>query len=185
MILLIALVILLLAVGLIAVAHYCLWGMTLNLEIKPLEVLNLAVTIGIFGLLQFFLTNKITDLRSEKDILITNINDVLATLKACRDSLSVLHGLVKITPKHTHEILQLFRRLSNGITHMEDALKMSQCHNLTERVKEVWHACDHYKYAATSAPFPVKPTSPAEQDRAFRDLSSKLQSLAFDINKYH
>jgi hypothetical protein len=159
--------------------------MYLNLEIKPLEVLNLAVTIGIFGLLQFFITNKITDLRSEKDLLIGNINDVLATLKACRDALSLLHGLPKITPKHTNEILQLFRRLSNGITHMEDALKMSQCRKLSVKMQDVWHSCDHYKYAATCAPFPVNPTSPSEQDRAFRDLSSKLQSLAFDINKYH
>jgi len=185
MIPLIALVILLLSSGLIVAAHYCLWGMSLNLEIKPLEVLNLAVTIGIFGLLQFFLANKMTDLRSEKDLLIGNINDVIATLKACRDALFVLHGLGKITPKHTHHILQLFRRLSNGITHMEDALNMSQCQKLSERVKEIWHACDHFKYAATCAPFPVKPTSPTEQDRAFRELSSKLQSLAFDINKYH
>ncbi|SRR6266704_196379 len=185
MIFLIALAILLVAIGVITAAHYCLWGMTLNLEIKPLEVLNLAVTIGIFGLLQFFITNKITDLRSEKDLLIGNINDVIATLKGCRDALSVLHGVPKITSKHTNQILQLFRRLSNGITHMEDALKMSQCNQLSEKLKDVWHACDHYKYAATCAPFPVKPTSPTEQDRAFRDLSSKLQSLAFEINKHH
>jgi hypothetical protein len=184
-ILAIAIVILILAATLIAADHFYIWGMTLNLEIKPLEVLNLVVTIGIFGLLQFFLTNKITDLRSEKDLLIGNINDVLSTLRACRDALSMLHSLGKITPKHTNEILQLFRRLSNGITHIQDALKMSQCHKLSENIDEVWHACDHYKHAATSAPFPIKPTSPADQDRAFRDLSSKLQSLAFNINKYH
>jgi hypothetical protein len=185
MILLIAALILALAIALIWAAHACYLGMTLNLEIKPLEVLNLAVTVAIAVLLQYFLTNKITDLRSEKNILIDNVGDVISTLRACRDALSALHGRGKITPNDTNEILQLFRRLSNGITHVEDALAMSQCNRLTSELKEVWHACDHYKAAATSAPFPVSPTLPSEQDRAFRDLSSKLQSLAFKINKHH
>jgi len=185
MILLVALFILALAIGLIWAAHACYWGMTLNLEIKPLEVLNLAITIAIAILLQYFLTNKITDLRNEKDILIDDVTDVLGTLRACRDALSALHGRGKITPADTNQVLQLFRRLSNGITQMEDALRMSQCNKLSNEIAGIWHACDHYKYAATCAPFPVQPTPPSEQDRGFRDLSSKLQSLAFKINKHH
>lgn len=185
MILFIAVVILALAAALIFAAHASYLGMTLNLEIKPLEVLNLAVTVGIAVLLQYFLTNKITDLRSEKDILIGNVEDVISTLRACRDALFGLYGRGKITPQDTHEILQLFRRLSNGITHVEDAITMSQCGKLSGEMKDIWHACDDYKSAATSSPFPVKPTSPSDQDRAFRQLSSRLQSLAFKINKHH
>ena len=166
-------------------AHAGLLGMTLNMEVKPLEVISLSVNIAIVFLLQYYLANKITDLRSEKDILIDNIADILSTMRACRDTLSTWQGKDKITPKDSHQVIQLFRRLSNGITHLEDSLNMSQCGKLSGDIPGIWQACDHYKYSATCAPFPLKPTSATEQDRSFRALSAKLQSLVFKINKHH
>lgn len=185
MILFIILIVLVSAIGTIWAAHACLWGLFLNPEIKPLEVLNLAATIAIAVLIQYYFTNKTTDLRSEKDLLIGNVQDIIATLRLCRDSLSTLHGRPKIKPSDTSQILQLFRRLSNSITHLEDSIRSSQCSRLQSRIPEIWRACDHYKYSATCAPFPVSPAPPNDQDRAFRDLSAKLQSLVFEINRHH
>src|SRR5271157_168749 len=145
MILLVSFVVLVLAVGLIYAAHACYWGLTLKSEINPLEVMTLAVNICIVVLLQNYFARKITDLRSEKDILIGTVDDVLVSLRACRDALSAWHGRRKITPTDTHQILQLFRRLSNAIGHLEDALAVSQCRKLAPELNAIWHACDQYK----------------------------------------
>ena len=61
------LVIVALVVATLWAAHSCLFGLHLNLEVKPFEVITLGVNICIAFLLQYYLANKTKDLRSEKD----------------------------------------------------------------------------------------------------------------------
>jgi hypothetical protein len=171
--------------GLIFLAHLGFWGLCLDLEIRPVEVLNLALTLAIAIVLQYYFVYKSTDFRAEKDLLLGNIEDVISILRACREELYSWPGPKPVTGQAAHRVLQLFRRLSNSITHLEDAIRMSQCKQLAHRMGSIWNACDHYKFAATAAPFPLKPTPMAIQDRAFRELSGRLQELAFEINKLH
>jgi len=185
MILLIVLVVLVVSGLVIWAAHACLWGMTLNTEIKPLEVVSLAVTIAIAFLLQDYITNKTTDLRSEKDLLIGNINDLIAVLKTCRDTLEGCDFRGKILRSEKRQIVQSLRRASNAVGHLESTLNMSQCKELSTEMKSIRDACFRYKIAATSYPFPTKPTPLALQDRAIGELLLSLQSLMFKINKHH
>jgi len=185
MIFLIMLIVIVVSSLVIWAAHACLWGMTLNTEIKPLEVLSLAVTMAIAFLLQDYLTNKTSDLRSEKDLLIGNINDLVAFLKNCRDTLEGCDSSGKILKSEKRQIVQSLRRASNAVGHLESTLNMSQCKTLSTEMKSIRDACLRYKIAATSYPFPTRPTPLALQDRAIGELLLSLQSLMFKINKHH
>jgi|HubBroStandDraft_1064217.scaffolds.fasta_scaffold52527_2 hypothetical protein len=179
--------VLLLACLVIVAAHACWFGLTLDTQIKPVEVLTLAVSIIIAVSLQYYFAIKINDLRVEKDLLIQNVNDVLGVLRSCRDALNTCHEAQKISSKDKTVIISLFRRLSNGIDQVESALGMSKCHKLSKEMESIRGSYFNYKTAATGGSFPSKPYTQAfisEQEQTCRALTTKLQSLIFNINKH-
>jgi hypothetical protein len=179
---------LLMTVGLLFAAHRCWWGLSLDLEIRPIEVVTLAVTIGVAILVGYYLTNQVNDLRAEKDLLIDDIRNVLRVLKACRETLNSCYDAGKIDPTSKTIILSHFHRLINGIDEIEAALRMSQCSNLHRDIASTKDAYLRYKMAATGGSFPSKPyshSSISDQERACHALNAELQSLVFKINKYH
>jgi hypothetical protein len=174
--------------GLLYAAHRCLWGLSLDLEIRPIEVVTLSVTVGIALLVGYYLTNQINDLRAEKDLLIDDVRNVLRVLKSCRDTLNSCYDEGKIGPKSKTIILSHFHRLINGIDEIEAALGMSQCSSLPRDVASIKGAYLRYKMAATGGSFPSKPyshSSISDQEQACHALNAELQSLVFKINKYH
>jgi hypothetical protein len=179
-------IVLLAAVLVIVAAHACWFGLTLNLEIKPVEVLTLAVSIVIAVLLQYFLVVKSSDLRAEKDILIGNISEVLTVLRSCRETLNSCHGGRKITPQIKGSVLSQIRQLSNGIDSVQLAIDLSQCKNLASEVDAIWTSYLDFKTASTGGSFPSIPYtagSISDQERCWRSLHAKLQSLIFRINR--
>jgi len=181
-------ILLLVTIGLLFAAHLCLWGLSLDLEIRPIEVLTLAVTIGVAVLVGYYFTNQVNDLRAEKDLLIDDIRTVLGVLKACRETLNSCYDSEKIGPKSKAIILTHFHRLINGIEEIEASLKISQCVNLSQEIVPIKNAYLSYKMAATGGSFPSKPynrSSMSDQEQASRILNASLQSLVFAINKYH
>jgi hypothetical protein len=188
MILLLLAVLGLIACGVIWAAHACFFGLSLDTEIRPVEVLTLAVNIGIAVLLQYYFTNKVSDLRVEKDLLIDDIREVRATTKSCRDTLNQCYERGKIGSQDSKLVLLLFRRLINGIEQVEAALGISQCSKFSKDIEPIKGCYLDYKMASTGGTFPSKPYSQStisEQERICRDLNLKLQSLIFRINKHH
>jgi hypothetical protein len=184
MIILGLLVILVLVIAVLWAAHLSLFGLRLILDVKPFEVITLGINIAIAFLLQYYLANKTKDLRSEKDLLLANLADVTTTLRSCRDALYECQDYERIPKTKKKSVLDLMKRLSNGIGHLEAAVGLSQCKKLSPEIANIWNAFDRYRAAATSTPFPVKSTPSNDQDRAFDALSSKLQALVFRINKH-
>jgi hypothetical protein len=179
---------LLVTVGLLFAAHRCWWGLSLDLEINPVELVTLAVTIGVAVLVGYYLTSQITDLRAEKDLLIDDVRNVLQGLKACRDTLNSCYDEAKIGTKSKTLILAHFHRLINGIEEIEQALAMSQCSKLPRDIASIKGAYLRFKMAATGGSFPSKPyshSSISDQEQACHALNAELQSLVFKINQYH
>ena len=116
-----------LAGAVIWAAHEKYYGLSLNLEIKPAEILTLAISIVIVALLQFYVASAMTDLRAEKDLLIGNIRDALAALRACREALNACHDAGKISQSGAKQLISLFRRLSNSLDHIETSIAMCRC----------------------------------------------------------
>jgi hypothetical protein len=182
-----ALIVLIAACFVIVAAHLCWFGLFLNLEIKPIEVLTLAVDIIIALLLQYYFVSKASDFRAEKDLLIDNIRDVLGVIRACREIVNSCYEAGKIGRASAKQIITHFRRISNGIEHLEAAIAMSQCKRLSADMKIVRESYVNFKEAATGGSFPSKvysPSSISEQEQACKSLNSHLQSLIFRINKY-
>ena len=132
-----AILVILLACGVIWAAHVCWLGLWLNPEIKPVEVLTLAVSILIAILLQYYFVAKTTDLRAEKDLLIENTREALALLKTCRDTLNTCHDSGKISAADAKQIKAVFRRLSNSLEHLEATIGMSQCVKMANEFPQI------------------------------------------------
>jgi hypothetical protein len=183
-----AIFVILLSCGVIWAAHACWFGLWLNPEIKPVEVLTLAVSILIAILLQYYFVAKATDLRAEKDLLIENTREALTLLRSCRDTLNSCHDSGKISAADEKQIKTVFRRLSNSLEHLETAIGMSQCLGMAKEFGQIKQAYLSFKIAATGGFFPSKPYTPStisSQEQASRLLASNLQQLIFKINKHN
>jgi hypothetical protein len=167
-------------------AHRGMFGLCLNLEIKPIEIFTLAVTVIIAILLQYYFVSSHNADRAEKELLMDNIRDVLATLRACRAELDSCRGGAGISAKRAAMIIALIRRLSNELENLQTALGMSRCRKFgddMERLREMYLA---FKIAATGGYFPTKPynqSSISSQEQAFRSLNVGLQKLLFRVNQ--
>jgi hypothetical protein len=168
-------------------AHLGWLGFSIDKKLDPAELATLAVSIFIAYFLQYYLVSRATDDRSEKDILIDSLRDVLSTLRECRDTLMACHDAGTISAARAKSIKLLFRRLANGLDNAETALAMSQCSRLAEECKIIQDALFNYKSAATGGSFPAQPYdfhAFTYQEKTYRALNQKLHDLVFKINQH-
>lgn len=162
-------------------------GLSLDLQIKPVDVATLAVSIFIAFFLQYYLASRATDSRAEKDLLIDYVSEVIRDLRSCRDAVSAFGEPEKITGVISRKILKKFRQLSNNLENLATVLKESDCRKLAGRCEDLKINYLSYKMAATGGNFPSQlytRTQRSDQERSFRELNSTLQRLIFDVNRY-
>ncbi len=185
--LIVALVMIAMLGGVFLAAHNGLLGFSIEHKLNPVELATLAVSIFIAYFLQYYFISRAADDRSEKDILIDSLRDVLATVRDCRDTLIGCHDTKTISATHVKSIKLLFRKIANGLDNVETALGMSQCSALSEECKAIQDAFFNYKSAATGGSFPSHPYDShafTDQEKTYRALNQRLHALVFKINQH-
>lgn len=173
------------ATGLIWAAARCLFGLSLNSEIKPVEVATLAVNIIIAILIQYYFVSRHGTQRAEKDLLINLVQEGILALKNCRDELDKCREEKRISPESKRLVLSGFRRLSNELDSLDASIRLSQHSKLLSCFTPVRKTYLSYKAAATGGGFPAKPydyEQISSQAKNYRVLSKKLHALVFKIN---
>ena len=169
------------------VAHIGWRGFSIDHQLNAVDLATLAVNIFIAYFLQYYFISRATDVRSEKDILIDSLRDVVTTIRQCRDTLLACHDAGKISAPHAKSIKLLFRKTSNSLENAEMAIGMSQCRSLAKECKAIQDALFNYKSAATGGSFPSKPYDAhafSYQEQTYRTLNEKLHELLFKVNQH-
>lgn len=183
----VAMVIFMALCGMFWAAHIGWYGLSIEHKLDGVNVATLAVNVFIAYFLQYYFISRAADNRSEKDILIDGLRDVLASVRQCRDTVLACQDAGKITPTSAKSIKLLFRKIANGMENVETAIEMSRCSGLKDECKEIQHALFSYKSAATGGNFPSKPYDAqafSYQERTYRALSEKLHDLVFKVNQH-
>jgi hypothetical protein len=183
----IAAIVLAAATMFIFVAYKNYFGLYLNLEVKPADVLILAVSVIGVAILQSYLAGVVADARIEKDLLIENIRGARDALRSCREQLDVCYQTGKIGQANGKKVLLLFRRLSNSVEQLETAFGKSRCGDLLQEVQGIKFAYLNLKIAATGGNFWTKPYDPqavSSQEQLCRRLNAQFQELIFLVNKH-
>jgi hypothetical protein len=167
-------------------AHFGVWGFYVNREIKPIDVAILAVNLFIALFLSQYIADRAGNLRAEKDLMMSDIRDVLNELKASRELLIACQESQKINKLDKKAIIAVIRRVANGINLVESALRLSQCSRLVRTYDDITDAYVRYKRSATGGTFPTPFTQDqiSDQEREYRKLVERLHSLLFAINRY-
>jgi hypothetical protein len=175
------------ALGLVYFAAHIGWhGFTIEHKLNPVELATLAVNIFIAYFLQYYFISRAADDRSEKDILIDSLRDVLSGVRQCRDTLWACHDAGRIGASQAKSIKLVLRKIANGLDNVETALGMSQFSNLADECKDIQAALFSYKAAATGGSFPSQPYDAVtftHQEKTHRALNQKLHDLVFKINR--
>lgn len=162
-------------------------GFSLDHSIRPLEIATLGVNIFIAFFLQYYFASRSRDLRAEKDMLIDTVRDILRILRSCRDALAAYQDDSRNRNEHKRSVLQLFRRLSNGLDGIDTAIGASQCKALQKSSPAIRESYLYYKRAATDGSFPARRFTVEEfsiQEQNYRKLNRDLEELVFKINQY-
>jgi hypothetical protein len=180
-----ALILIAMFVAIMVAAHYCVWGLNLNLEIKPLDLAVLMVNLFIALFLTQYFADKAGNLRAEKDLLITDLRSVLGDVRTCREALIACQDVGKISKADKKLIISTLRRVANGTKLAESALKMSQLSAVSEDTLEgITRAYIQFKTSASggSFPAPFTPDQISDQERDYLGFVQKLHALLFKIN---
>jgi hypothetical protein len=183
----VALIILAALCGVYRVAHVGWRGFSIDHNLNPVDLATLAVNIFIAYFLQYYFISRATDVRSEKDILIDGLRDVVASVRQCRDTLLACYDTGKISATHAKSIKLFLHKIANGLYDAETAIGMSQCSGLAKDCKAIQDALFSYKSAATGGSFPTKPYDVhafSYQEQTYRTLNEKLHELVFKVNKH-
>lgn len=169
------------------VTHIGWDGFSLDKRLSPVLLATLAVNIFIAYYLQFYFASRASDSRSEKNILIDGLRDVLSLTRQCRDTLMSCYNVGKISPTNAKLTKAQFRQIANGLDTVETGISMSQCASLGEGCKGIKDALFSYKSAATGGNFPSKAYDAqalSYQEQTYRQLIQKMHDLVFKINRY-
>ncbi len=94
----------------IALAKFHVAGLSLNGEVRIVELATLLVTV----LIALFVTSQLSDRRAEKDLLVANVREAIDALRLCRErSLEVLEGSHRGKKEAGRELIRAIRQLSN------------------------------------------------------------------------
>lgn len=181
-----ALILLVLFASVIWFAHCNYLGLYLDLEIKPVELATLAVNLFIALFLSQYFMAKATNLRAEKDFLISELRKILDVLSQASEELFACYGR-PITQERRKAVLSLLRRLGNDIEGLEAGLAASKCSKLAEYCDDIKSAYLDYKISATGGRFPGKPLTQdqiSDNERRYRGLRRRLQELLFAVNSH-
>ena len=165
-----------------------LWGLRLNLDIKPTELASLLVTVFIAVFLQYYLATQVSDRRVEKNLLIDDCQDAAVILRNCRDVFWASYDSGKLTNQNKTSILRLLRSLANSLDAVETAVGLSQFSKLKSQAGAIKNAYFDYKNVLTGGEFPAKPYAAdvlTEHEKSYRILNVRIKSLLFAINKQH
>lgn len=180
-------VILLLFCAVFFAVHIGWHGFSVEHKLNPIDLATLGVNIFIAYFLQYYFISRATDDRSEKDILIDGLRDVLSSARQCRDTLMTCHDAGRISVTHAKAVKAHFRKIANGLYDVTTALAMSRCAVLAEDCKAIQDALFNYKSASTGGNFPSKPYDShafSYQEQTYRRLSQKMHELVFKINQH-
>jgi len=174
------------AAAYVYVAHRKWWGLTLNTEVKPIEVATLAFTVAIAFLLQFYVVFDADNERAEKDLLIFNARDALAKLRDCRDAFTECFEAKSISQADQTKIQTQLRGLNQSLDALDVSLSKSRCAKFCKPCKALAAKALGYKAIITGGDFPSKPY-PAEvytaHQTAYREMDVEIQGLIFLINR--
>jgi hypothetical protein len=183
----VAMIILALLCGAFWLTHIRWNGFSIDHTLNAVLMSTLAVNIFIAYYLQFYFASRATDSRSEKNILIDGLRDVLASTRQCRDTLMSCYDAGKISATHAKLIKLTFRKIANGLDTVTTAIAMSGWPALAEDCKGIQDALFIYKSAVTGGNFPTKPYDAQAfgyQEQTYRQLTQKLHELVFKINRH-
>jgi hypothetical protein len=163
-----------------------IFGFYLNREIKPVDLAILGVNVFIALFLSQYIIDKAGNFRAEKDLMMSDIRDVLDELKTSRELLVACQDSARVNKIDKKAILLVFRRIANGISLVESALRTSQCSALVKGFDNITDAYVRYKGSATGGAFPRPYTQDqiSDQEREYRKLVEKLHALLFSINRH-
>jgi len=177
-------------VTLLLLAGHTGWhGWHLEHEIRPVDLLTLAVNASVALILQYFLSSRAANLRAEKDIIIEDAKAVIAKLRDSDDFFSKRADKQKIAKHEWQASVAHCRTISNALEHLISSLKATAC----KKCKKLDSQCDYlkssffqYKSAVTNDPpnSSVCSESIREQSRTFGALLKGLQKLIFEINTH-
>jgi hypothetical protein len=122
-------------------------GLSLKREIEILDVASLAVGVLIALVLQYYVAEKATDVRAEKDLLVDNARECLRQVRECRDAVTSVYGASAISTQAKSEILLAFRRAANELEQLTIGIRAS-------RLKGLGEDCEHTRLDLTAYKMP-------------------------------
>lgn len=170
-----------------AVALFGFLGLSLDRQLKPVELASLFVNVFIAVFLQYFFASRQSTRRVEKDLLIGNISEAIKILRSCRDIfLLVAQKGTKFTKTEQTGLLTSLRNLANELEGAERASGYSSKGLDVQHWEKTQRLLQDYKRVLTGGAFPSKPypvSIHGEENQAFRALHDQLTSLIFQINR--
>jgi hypothetical protein len=173
----------------ILLGHSGWHGWHIDHEIRPIEVLTLAVNFSVALILQYFLASRATNLRIEKDLIIEDAKAVICKIRDSDEFFSKRLDKQRVSKTEWQISVAQCRAISNALEHLTVSLrstKCPKCGKLNSECESLKGLFFQYKAAVTNdAPNSnFRPESIRDQARTFASLLKGVQLLIFDINRH-
>lgn len=134
------------------------FGLSLDRTVKLSDLTGITATTLVAVILQYFIQRRGKATDSEKTLLTTQIQSILASLIALRDLLS--SNVTKVlSEEETIRINQKFDSVSEELSTLQFCLTKSHCKKLVSDYKWIEREFLSYKAAVTGGTYPTAPIS--------------------------
>lgn len=171
--------------ALLVMAGYGVFGMTLKREVSPIELAGLVVNISIVWVLQTTIASKLSDQRSEKNLLIDIAKVTLESIRNCRNTYLEAVGARQIGKDRWKRLVVLHRELANSVTDLERALSACKKTQFDDDIVKLTRNCRKYKAIMTGGTpqAPIRDEDTRKEAALHRQLHDLVRVLIFKINK--
>jgi hypothetical protein len=158
----------------------------LKKEVQATDVFNFITTVVIAVLLSTYFQKKWTNLRTEKDLLIKDVEEVINLLKDNRAQFVQCFNKKRLTLDDVKTTKALVRSLSNGLHLLEQCAADCKRNIGDVDVNRLKSLYIEYKATLTGADFDKKVYGGEtfnDEERTYGEFRSKLRLLINEINR--
>ena len=153
------------------------------------EAAQLLLTFTLALIIPFYIDRKLTNTRTEKDVIIEQIKRIRISLNDTRKKVNDCYYQKECSRKDFQQIIMGLRNISNGLTYLKDSLDVCKIKKARNSYDLVWKMYLNYKKDVSggsigSNKFEFTDKMFENHEKSFSALENLLNRLILEVNKH-
>lgn len=161
-------------------------NMTFKYEFDVADIFNLIITLLAALYIGAIVATKSTNVRVEKDIVISQAREIVSLIKQARQCFLKCYEEEAVSEEDRRSIISVMRNIANETRFLEEELEACKLKIGKEKINKARNHYSTLRYVLTGGNFPSQPYSHRDRnlmEEVYKSMHTDLNQLIIEVNR--